>query len=314
MVYFGLRDSAQNARDSMISLPEDVRNCRAVAIGVFDGVHLGHQAILRRLREIDPDHGLVLTFYPHPDAVLWDRQVHWIATPKERHALLLQGGASRVVDIPFTRELASVDAEVFAEDLFLGQLGGPAVVLGYDQCFGRGARGNARWLDECYGDRIRVERIGAVLHEDKPVSSTRVREAVLMGELDRAALMLGRAFSLHGTVIEGFKRGRQLGFPTANLAVEPAQLLPPFGVYAVRVGGVEGLLRAVANLGVRPTFEDDGSPLIEVHIPGFDGDLYGADLEIHWDRMIRPEKRFSSKEELIQQIRTDVAEALDVTA
>ena len=290
-------------------IPDEFKQARAVTLGVFDGVHVGHLDILARLREIDPDHGLVITFSEHPDHVVFGRQIKWICSHEERLRLLKEGGASHVLELPFNKDLKDISAQDFVKHFFLNELDSPHIVVGYDMRFGKNAQGNFDFLKEHFSNELTLSHVPAREFEREPISSTRIREAVLSGELDRCEKMMGRPYTTMGFVIEGFQRGRKLGYPTANIQPTPQTVLPPFGVYLVEVEGVGETRLAVANLGLRPTFVKDDSPLLEVHVFDYDGDLYGQTLTIRWKRFIRPEKRFASKDDLVAQIKQDIEEA-----
>jgi riboflavin kinase/FMN adenylyltransferase len=284
----------------------ELTKTKAVTLGVFDGVHRGHQQILSRLKEIDPDNGLVITFQNHPDEVLFGRSVKWISSHQERLRLLKEAGASHVWELPFTQELLSVTAEDFVQHFFLEQLNKPHVVVGYDLRFGKNAVGDYKFLKDNYDKDLDISFVEAFVFEREIISSTRIRESILMGDLDRVKKMLGRPYCTEGLVVEGHKRGRELGFPTANIRPALATVSLPFGVYGVEVKGLDKPYQAVANLGLRPTFVDDDSPLLEVHLLDFEGDLYGKELVIEWKQFIRSEKRFSSAQELVAQIQKDI--------
>ncbi|MGE4159800.1 MAG: riboflavin biosynthesis protein RibF [Planctomycetota bacterium] len=291
------------------AIPLSMRQARALTLGVFDGVHIGHQAVLSRLKLEDPDHSLVLTFSSHPDDVLWGRKIRWICSHDQKISLIKSFGARHVLEIPFTRELAEVSARRLVEDVFLAQLPSAKIVLGHDTRFGCHAEGSHEYHKAHYTGAVQSVCLEPTVFEDRPESTTRIREAVLGGELGRAKGMLGRMFSTQGVVVKGFARGRQLGFPTANIQPRGGLVLPPLGVYAVDVLAGGRTYGAVANLGSRPTFENQSEPLLEVHLFDFNGDLYGTEIEVFWKRFIRPERRFASKEELMAQIQADAQEA-----
>ena len=214
--------------------------------------------------------------------------------------------------LPFTRELAALDAGAFARDVLAGGLGAASVVVGTNFRFGRGRSGDATVLTKLGASLgFRVRRVEPVLHEGLPISSTRIRGAVAAGDVEEAARMLGRRFFVDGAVVAGDGRGRSIGFPTAN--VEPVnETLPAAGVYACLLG-VEGepMRPAVANLGRRPTFGGETTRL-EVHVLDFARDLYGARVRVAFAARLRAEKRFAGPEELAQQIADDVARARQV--
>lgn len=284
----------------------------AVIIGNFDGVHRGHQAVLEQASAIAGARGLVtrvLTFDPHPSEVLHGTRPPRLATLDRRVELLRRHGADEVIVTPFTPELASFTPERFAKELLAERLGAKAVVVGENFRFGAnraGDLGALRDLGSTYGFDVAAAEVAG--DERGPFSSTRVREAIARGELDEASRLLGRRHALAGVVEGGDRRGRTIGFPTANLG-GVTEVLPPDGVYAVFAGERPGVM----NLGLRPTV-DGKSRRIEVHLLDFAGDLYGAPMRVHLVRRIRDEQRFSGLDELEAQIAADVADARRILA
>jgi riboflavin kinase/FMN adenylyltransferase len=291
-----------------------------VTIGNFDGVHLGHQALLHRARALadalasawSVEAGAVavvaLTFDPSPrDVMQPGHDVPAIQTLGERVALLREHGADVVCVEPFTAELATWSAEAFVARILAERLGAVGVVVGWDFRFGAGRRGDAALLARELAAPVEV--VGAVDVGGAPVSSTRVRAAVQAGRLDEAAALLGRPHRLSGEVVRGDQRGRTLGFPTANVRVDTA-LRPPDGVYAVRARLAQGgpWMAGVANLGQRPTF-GPGVAALEVHLFDRQLDLYGARLQVEIVRFLRPERRFGALDALVAQIEQDAAVA-----
>lgn len=282
----------------------------AVALGNFDGVHLGHRELVRRLVDRARPAGLAavaLTFDPHPLAVLApDRAPVPLTTLEDRAALLQDVGLDGVAVLPFTQELARHSAEEFVREHLVGWLAARWVAVGEGFRFGRGRSGDAELLAR-EGARLGFELlvVPPVLEADEPVSSTRVREALSRGAVDEAARLLGRPHRVAGTVVEGDRRGRQLGFPTANL-LPPAVALPADGVYAGRVQLEGGSSPAVVNIGSRPTF-DHGQLRLEAHLLDWAGDLYGRRLTVEFVARLRGEQRFPGPEALRAQIEQDVA-------
>lgn len=279
----------------------------AVVIGNLDGVHRGHQAVLHQARSISDARGLltlVLTFDPHPSQVLRGVAPPRLATLERRVELLHRHGADRVVIEPFTQELAALSPERFATELLAQRLGARAVIVGDNFRFGARRAGDLEALRR-FGARLGFEVTVTEVAGDArgPFSSTRVREALAAGDLDEATRLLGRRHSISGVVERGDRRGRTIGFPTANLG-GVIEVLPPHGVYAVFVDDRPGVM----NVGVRPTV--DGQSLrVEVHLLDFDGDLYGASLRVHLVKRLRDEKRFTSLDELKAQIAIDAEAA-----
>ena len=282
-----------------------------VSIGVFDGVHLGHQAILAanlaRARKSGA-RSTVVTFAGHPKKLLLGREPRTLTSLEHRLELFRRAGIEHTLTLTFDEELRQLSAEKFAAEILVKRLGAKAFVLGFDSKFGRDRRGGPELLIQQGYD---VEVVGQVLVGGRAVSSTAIREAVELGDLESARRMLGRPVSVLGNVVAGAKLGRQLGFPTANLDLHH-ELHPPRGVYAgrARVLGHAGEPLAVANIGVRPTLDDQGSRAqVEVHLLDFDGDLYGKRVEFLFAKRLRSEERFENRAQLTQQIALDIASA-----
>ena len=275
-----------------------------LALGVFDGVHLGHQAVIAAARGAG-DLG-VLTFDPHPVQVLAPSHApRRILSSLDQKKRLLSGlGVDFLVIIEFSTEFAAREARKFADDLFA--TGVKKLSAGDDWSFGRGREGNMQHLRE-WGSESGVEvlEVSAILQDGLRISSTRIRKCLQEEDLDSVATMLGRHYSVLGTVVRGRQLGRTIGFPTANVVVAD-KVLPPNGVYVVEGNGVRG----VANVGTRPTVDDSRGRSLEVHL--FTDDLpmdYGWELEVGFLRKIRDEQKFQSLEELRNQIQCDVQNA-----
>jgi len=284
-----------------------------VAAGVFDGMHPGHQAVLRAALDAAKTvngTAVALTFDPHPSKILRPQSAARLLT-STRHKLRLMEdfGVSTVLVIPFDRAFAAVEAEDFLRQLVASASGLVRICVGRGWKFGHARRGDAALL-RSLGPELGFEttEVEPVEIDGVMVSSTLIRGAVEAGELETVRRLLGRNYSVLGTVMQGDGLGRKLGFPTANLAAHNEQF-PPDGVYAVRVhsGGVT--IPGVANIGSRPTVKTAGERLLEVHLFDFAGDLYGQDIEAEFLRFLRPEKHFPSVDALREQIARDVAEA-----
>ena len=287
-----------------------------VSIGNFDGVHKGHVHLIEGLRShaaaLEAP-SLVYTFEPPPRVILAPQQArHRILAWPEKVRLLGEAGVDQVVVERFTRAFAQHPAEWFVHEVLGRRLRAQALVVGYDFRFGKARAGDLHMLRRLLPN-TRVEQVDAhamAIGEGPPVvvSSSAIRSQVLEGAVAEAAALLGRPHTISGTVVAGDKRGRSIGFPTANLAAD-AELLPADGVYAVRARANRGpWLSGVANLGQRPTF-DGGARLLEVHLLDFGGDLYGAELEVAFIARIRSEARFDGIDALVAQIRKDVVAA-----
>jgi riboflavin kinase/FMN adenylyltransferase len=286
----------------------------SLAIGVFDGVHLGHQEVIHTAQEHAVQHhgqAVVMSFDPHPLSVLRPEMMpKRLCGEKLRTRLLAEMGVAGMLLCPFTREVAETGAEDFVRSLVTACRPLGCISVGYTWSFGKNRSGNIHSLmDLGQQHDFAVYGVPPIRLEGDVVSSTLIRDAVTAGDLVRAGALLGRPYSLLGEVTEGRKLARQMGFPTANVRPE-AEVLPPFGVYTVEAL-VDGRWRpGIANLGVRPTVEADaGAAALEVHLFDWEGDLYGRDVEVRLGTYLRPEKKFSGLEELRAQIRTDVDQA-----
>ena len=289
-----------------------------VTLGVFDGVHVGHAEILRRVvaaasaRGGDP---VVITFYPHPAVVLApDRAPAPIASLADRLAAFRDAGIKIAIVRRFTKTFSRLEAETFVAETLVGTIGVERVIVGHNVTFGRDRRGNATRLTELgrqYG--FEVEIVGPIVAGEIEVSSSAVRRLLGNADLEGAQRLLGRRYGVTGRVVVGKRRGRTIGFPTANLRPRVAPLLPD-GVYAVHV--VDGGVRrpAVANIGTNPTFGDVVGRSLEAHLLDFNGDLYGRRLRVEFVARIRGETRFPSVEALIEQIGRDAARAREILA
>jgi riboflavin kinase/FMN adenylyltransferase len=285
-----------------------------VTIGTFDGVHLGHQQILRDLAARARARALpsaVVTFTPHPLAVVNPAAAPRLLTPgDERLAALVAGGApEHVVVVPFTSALAALSAEQFV-DLLVDRFAMCELVVGYDHGLGRGRQGDVSVLRELGSTRgFTVQVVDACMDtRGTAISSTAIRRAVAYGDLETARQMLGRRYDLFGKVVPGSARGRSIGIPTINLSIPKEKLLPPDGVYAVRVHAAPGSFGGMMNLGGRPTF-GEAERVPEVHMFGASGDWYGAEVAVEFVSRIRDTVRFSGVEALVQQLGRDAEAA-----
>jgi riboflavin kinase/FMN adenylyltransferase len=293
------------------SFPPDARPS-VVALGVFDGVHLAHRAILdtavSRARA-GAGTAVACTFDPHPAEVLQpDRAPRPITTLDERLELIAATGVEVAAVIPFTRALASMEPEAFVSDVLAGRLGAREVVVGFNHRFGRGARGDAKLLGEA-GARVglRAQIVAPLDVDGIPVSSSAIRASLARGDLATAGRLLGRPYFVAGRIVEGAGRGRTLGFPTANVATDRA-LLTPAGVYACRARVEDAVHGAVVNMGVRPTFGEQVFT-VEAYLLDFSGDLYGRRVRLDFVARLREEKKFAGVDALRAQIADDIAAA-----
>ena len=282
-----------------------------VTIGNFDGVHQGHQALLDRARSLHLGPVVAYTFDPAPSDVLRPEFAPArLQTLEDRVARLHVRGAEHVVVEAFDRAFAAQSPADFAHTVLRDRLRATAVVVGWDFRFGRGREGDADGLRVLLD--VPVVHVDAVYHQNEVVSSSRIRTAIANGAVDQAAVLLGCPHELVGSVVAGDARGRQLGFPTANLDVR-TPLLPAAGVYAIVATSPFGVHRGVANLGTRPTFPDARFK-VEVHLFDFAGDLYGLELRVGLVHRIRAEQRFDGVEALVAQIHRDAHRARELLA
>ena len=278
-------------------------------MGNFDGVHLGHRAVVRRAVEEARSRGarsVAATFDPHPRAVLRPgEEPKLLTTPEMREELLLGCGVDEVRRITFDCDLSKKSPGEFVHDVLVGELGADVVVVGENFRFGHKAAGDfeelRRRMRETGGEAIAVP----ILALGEEVSSTRIRALVAEGSVREAAKLLGRAYSLRGEVVVGDRRGREIGFPTANVLPDPRALVPGQGVYAGHVTVGNTRYAACTNVGVAPTF-DRRERRVEAHLLDYDGNLYGQVVDVSFFERLRPEKRFSGLEELKAQIARDV--------
>ena len=305
--------------------PEISRDARSVlTTGTFDGVHLGHQAIIRYLVDRANRVGGVptlVTFDPHPREVIAGIHVPLLTTMGERADLASDLGIERFVVLPFTRDLSNLEPEAYVTDVLLGQVGMKEIVVGYDHRFGRRARGDRDLLDALGAEHgFSVDVIPEQIETGVTVSSTEIRQRLASGDVERAAALLGRPYRFSGTVVRGEGRGRTIGFPTANVMPEhERKLLPGVGVYAVRAyvgasgvsagtdaaSSAKGVLEGMMNVGRRPTFEADGALKAEVHLFETDADLYGRRLTVEVVARVRDEARFDGPAALVAQLKED---------
>ena len=288
-----------------------------VTIGSFDGVHLGHQEIVRNLvqgaRQANVP-AVVVTFYPHPAYVLGKRKDPiYLTLPEERADLLAQLGVDVVISHPFNLQVASLTAKEFM--LHLKQhLGFSHLCIGYDFALGRGREGNVETL-KILGKELgyEVSAISAVVNGDVTVSSSQIRALILDGDVKRASRLLGRPYRLGGDVIRGDARGKALGIPTANLDVLAERAVPKAGVYVCKAIVDGNYWGAVTNIGVRPTFEKQPVlPRVEAHLLDFQGDLYGKTLQLDFISRLRDEKHFNGIQALVDQIHRDIDQARNI--
>jgi riboflavin kinase/FMN adenylyltransferase len=288
-----------------------------VTIGTFDGVHLGHQKILRETAKKATEYGgrnFLITFHPHPRTVVSKNyKMKLLTTTEEKVKLLERYGIQNVYVINFTKEFAALSSEDFVREIICGKIGAKHLVIGYDHKFGKDRKGNEQLLQEL-GEKFDfdVSSVPPVEMDGEIISSTLIRRNLLAGKVQKANRMLGREYSIEGKVVKGSMRGRTLGFPTANIEIDSAEkLIPSNGVYVVKLKIREEIKFGMLNIGFRPTFGDGEELFIEVHIFDFDEEIYNFKLRIEFLEYLRPEIKFGNKEELIRQINKDKEEAIN---
>lgn len=297
-------------------IPESLRGA-IIALGNFDGFHMGHQAVAREAIEWARAEGrpaIIATFDPHPVRFFKPEVPPFrLTTLEQRQELYLAAGATAMLVFHFDAELANTTAEDFVHVLLADRLGVAGVVTGEDFTFGKGRAGDRARLEELGHEAgIAARAVPPVMEGGAPVSSSRVREALREGDPQAAATLLTRPFAIRGVVEHGDKRGREIGYPTANLTIE-SYLRPKFGIYAVtgRVLATGQVLNGAANIGVRPQFEPP-KELLEPHFFDFSGDLYGQEIEVAFHHFLRPEAKFDSLGALVAQMERDCDRAREL--
>ncbi len=293
---------------SLAELPAPERPA-VLTIGSFDGVHLGHQSLIKSLVEAahaQNYRAAAVTFFPHPSIVLrGPRPGFYLTSPDEKAEQFDRLGVDTFLTHPFSLEVSQLTAQQFIERL-QAAFDFREIWCGTDFAFGHNREGNIDWLR---AHSIAVQIVEPLSLNTEIISSSRVRKALEAGNLEDANACLGRPFSLAGTVVEGNKRGRTIGIPTANLDWWNEHAAPARGVYACRVWVADSPVEAVANIGIRPTFGGDNKTFIEAHLLDFDGDLYGQTLRLDFLARLRPEQKFNGIQELVAQIHKDIETA-----
>ena len=301
------------------SIKELTKNKNTIlTLGTFDGIHPGHLKIIDKLVHCSKEKGcrnVVLSFYPHPRTVLGnDSSVKMLTTQSEKIKLLEKHGVENFLTINFTKEFASLTAEEFIYDYLVNGIGLSEIVLGHDHHFGKGRSGNVELLKNIGAkEKFSVTTVDAFYVNDEVVSSTKIRNALIDGDLKKANSLLGRNYSFSGTVIGGDKRGRELGFPTANIKLlSQEKLLPAIGIYAVRVLLGNETHIGLLSIGKRPTFYNAGELVTETYIYNFNREIYGEVVTIELVERLRGEEKFNSAEELINQMNKDKENGLKI--
>lgn len=294
----------------------DISDCRNVknpvlTLGMFDGVHIGHQCIIQKLiqiaEEIDGESTL-LTFEPHPRLVLSNglADLELLTPLEEKIELLEKNGLQNLILHPFTKEFSQLSSDEFVRDLLIGQMNVRTIVIGYDHHFGRNREGNFEQLQILSKElNFNLVKLEEVRNDDLHISSTQIRNGLLEGNVAFAQKGLGRFYSLKGKVVHGDKLGRILGFPTANLELPEFKLIPKNGVYLVKVNFKNNSYKGLLSIGTRPTVTKSNEKRVEVFILDFKEEIYGETLDLELIQFIRDDKKFDSLDELILQMNQD---------
>lgn len=291
-----------------------------VTIGTFDGVHLGHQKVILRLQEFAKLHNgetVIFTFHTHPRLVTSpdEKNLRLLTTLNEKIKLFEKYGIDHLIVYTFDKEFAELSYIEFVEKILVEKIGTHCLVIGYDHKFGKNREGSFDYLKKCAEKfAFKIERLDALLVDEDNVSSTKIRNALESGDIEKANRFLGYNFTLHGKVVEGKQVGRKLGFPTANIeASDKHKIIPGYGVYAVIVELNGSEYKGMLNIGTRPTFNNNAdNRSIEVNIFDFDGDIYKKEITLRFARKIRDEQKFESVEMLIEQLKKDKENAKSI--
>ena len=291
-----------------------------VTIGTFDGVHLGHQKVILRLQEFARHHDgetVIFTFHTHPRIVTAPNETNLrlLTTLNEKINLFEKYGIDHLIIYPFDKSFSDLSYSEFVEKILVEKIGTHCLVVGYDHKFGKNREGGFDYLKKCAEKhKFEIERLDALLVNEDSVSSTKIRDALQNGEIEKANHYLGYRFMFHGTVVDGKKLGRELGFPTANIeASDKHKIIPGYGVYAVKVELNSIEYNGMLNIGTRPTFNNNAdNRSIEVNIFEFEGDIYGKEITLKFVGKIRDEQKFDNIEMLVNQLEKDRITALSI--
>ncbi|MDA1475495.1 bifunctional riboflavin kinase/FAD synthetase [Bacillus changyiensis] len=282
-----------------------------MALGFFDGIHLGHQEVIRTAKNTADQAGVktsVMTFYPHPSAILKKgcEPKEWITPLDDKMKIIESLEADFLYIVDFSSQFASLSPEEFI-DQYIIEFNVCHIVAGFDFTFGKFGKGTIENFQEYAKGRVNSTAVAKLSKQDQKVSSTRIRGLLQEGDVAYVAQLLGRPYDVKGIVIEGDKRGRRMGFPTANIGLSDLYIVPPTGVYAVKAEIEGASFNGICNVGYRPTFyqKRPDQPSIEVNLFDFDEEIYGKQIRVEWHKRLRNEKKFGSMNDLIEQIRKD---------
>ena len=290
-----------------------------LTVGTFDGVHLGHRKIISRLHDLAAAIGgesVIFTFDPHPRKIVApdETNLRLLTTLDEKIELFEQSGIDHLIIYPFTPGFAQLTYEEFVEEILVGQIHTKSLVVGYDHKFGKGRQGDFEFLKNC-ADRLgfQIEKLDVLLMNESNISSTKIREAIQIGDFDTANAYLGYRFTLHGNVVEGQKIGRTINYPTANVdTADPDKIIPGYGVYAVRVAVRNAEYAGMLNIGSRPTVNHNADHrTVEVNLFDFDEDIYGEPITVVFYHKLREEQKFASLDALKEQLAKDKINTID---
>ena len=277
-------------------------------MGNFDGVHLGHQNIIKSISELCKSNGtkfVLITFNPHPMRILNPKDNFLINTYSEKYDLLKSLGVDFYYEIPFTRDLSTLSPKEFLDNYLLKNKQLEYIYMGHDFTFGANKEGDFNYVEK-YCSNINIVKLDEFKKSESDISSSKIRKLINDGDVESSSVLLGREFYLTGTVVKGAGRGRQIGFPTANIEYSDERITPAFGVYITTVE-VRGMVyHSITNIGVNPTFVQTNQKTVETNIFDFSEDIYGEELKVVFHKRVRDEKKFSSVNELVEQISIDV--------
>ncbi len=281
-----------------------------LSLGTFDGIHIGHQQIIKTVVEkasLNQRRNFLITFYPHPRSIISkDASVKLLTTSEEKISILETLGIKNLLIIKFTEEFSQIAPDDFILNYIINRIGVKEIVIGFDHHFGKGRSGNKDTLKK-FGEKhdFTVSEIGECKINGETVNSSKIRKALADGNVETANSFLGRYYSLSGTVVIGDKRGRKLGFPTANIKIENEKLLPSLGIYAIEAVLGKEKFYGLLSIGRRPTFYDSGEIIPEAYIFDFDRDIYGGKITVNLVERIRGEEKFNTADELVSQMKKD---------